>query len=265
MAAFALDPGAVSEAGGATGMTWRVHGADADLCLRVVPSASATHELAAMSSAAVAVPVPALVERAPIASGTALLLSWLPGRSMLDVVLADPGGAHDAGAMLGACQRRLHGVLAPRSLASGSRWRQRPAETREVPSGSALLHLDLHPRNVLMDRGAISGVVDWANARRGAPSLDLARTYTLLTLDPGARRQPLPEAARTALVTGWLAGYGASLDEIPPAVQAWAGRAMLRDLAHRYAHEPAALAPARAWMARQERASAATRRTGTAF
>ena len=41
-----------------------------------------------------------------------------------------------------------------------------------------LLHLDLHPDNVLLSsRGPV--VIDWTNARAGAPALDIALTWVI--------------------------------------------------------------------------------------
>lgn len=40
-----------------------------------------------------------------------------------------------------------------------------------------MLHLDLHPLNVLLgEEGAVTGVLDWANTAAGDPVLDRART-----------------------------------------------------------------------------------------
>ena len=46
--------------------------------------------------------------------------------------------------------------------------------------GDRLVHLDLHPLNVMM---TASGpvVIDWTNAARGDPLLDVAFTFILLT------------------------------------------------------------------------------------
>jgi aminoglycoside phosphotransferase (APT) family kinase protein len=44
--------------------------------------------------------------------------------------------------------------------------------------GERLLHLDLHPENVLLSsRGPV--VIDWTNARAGDPSLDIALTWVI--------------------------------------------------------------------------------------
>jgi aminoglycoside phosphotransferase (APT) family kinase protein len=42
-----------------------------------------------------------------------------------------------------------------------------------------MVHLDLHPLNVM---GTSAGlvVIDWANARRGDPAVDVANTWSLL-------------------------------------------------------------------------------------
>jgi aminoglycoside phosphotransferase (APT) family kinase protein len=81
----------------------------------------------------------------------------------------------------------------------------------EIPyEGERLLHLDLHPENVLLSsRGPV--VIDWTNAEAGEPGLDVAltwvigasvpkvgaRAFTRLFLrhvDRGAARRALPEA-----------------------------------------------------------------------
>lgn len=78
----------------------------------------------------------------------------------------------------------------------------------EIPyQGGRLLHLDLHPENVLLSaRGPV--VIDWTNARSGDPGLDVALTWVIGATVPnlGARaftrlflRHVDREAARRAL------------------------------------------------------------------
>lgn len=45
--------------------------------------------------------------------------------------------------------------------------------------GPALLHLDLHPLNVILGRSG-PVVIDWANAARGRPELDIALSAVVL-------------------------------------------------------------------------------------
>lgn len=59
--------------------------------------------------------------------------------------------------------------------------------------GERLLHLDLHPDNVLLsERGPI--VIDWTNARAGDPALDIALTWVI-----GVTSGGLPGRAFTRL------------------------------------------------------------------
>jgi aminoglycoside phosphotransferase (APT) family kinase protein len=98
--------------------------------------------------------------------------------------------------------------------------------------GDRLLHLDLHPFNILLDDDdQLCGVLDWANTAAGPAAFDRARTHTILQLDPQAR-QLAADASWAALVTGWT--DAAQLGHIPAPALAWACRYLLNDLAHRY-------------------------------
>src|SRR6185503_6141739 len=98
-----------------------------------------------------------------------------------------------------------------------------------------LLHLDFHPLNVLGDGRRLTAVLDWTNAHAGDPRADFARTVTILRLSPpwGDRKQRFGRALFEAL---WRLGYGPPGPEMP-AFYAWAGGAMLDDLAARYSSE----------------------------
>jgi tRNA A-37 threonylcarbamoyl transferase component Bud32 len=58
-------------------------------------------------------------------------------------------------------------------------------ELHRIPTpGGVLLHLDLHPKNVLLAaRGPV--VIDWANARGGVAALDPALTWVILMTSAG--------------------------------------------------------------------------------
>jgi len=79
-------------------------------------------------------------------------------------------------------QARFHQTPPPAVLREESRsWidRAEPDDAlRRIPLAAdgeiALLHLDDHPMNVLVDRGKISAVLDWTNVRAGDSRADLA-------------------------------------------------------------------------------------------
>jgi aminoglycoside phosphotransferase (APT) family kinase protein len=52
---------------------------------------------------------------------------------------------------------------------------------------SAWIHGDLHARNILVDDGNISGIIDWGDMTSGDIATDLAAIWMLFD-DPAARR-----------------------------------------------------------------------------
>ena len=116
------------------------------------------------------------------AEGPDLVLDLVPGPTMLDDLLADLTPAKGAafGATLGDLHDQLH----------------------RIPGlhADTLLHLDLHPGNVILSPdGPV--VIDWTNAEDGDAGLDLAITWvTLVPFEPVA-----PDVV-AALVDGLLAG-----------------------------------------------------------
>ena len=241
--------------GGASGGAWHVRAAEASYILRLGSSPQLTDtRLAAMATAmAGGLPVPRLIRRVRTTDGDALLLSWLPGRTLADLLIGDPKSAPMWGSLMGQVQRRLHRIEAPATVIDVLDDAGHPfAAGRDIanlPDGVALLHLDWHPLNLLSEDGsAISGIVDWDNARRGHPSLDLARTHSLLTVEPSLASLPEEIRARLGqLREAWADGYGPEAKAIPAACHAWAGRVMLADLEPRYADTPSALDELRRW------------------
>ena len=81
----------------------------------------------------------------------------------------------------------------------------------------ALLHGDLHPRNVLVKGLAISGIIDWGDLTSGDPATDLASIWMLFA-DPQVRQVALETYGRVSESTcarakGWAVFYGAILLE----------------------------------------------------
>jgi aminoglycoside phosphotransferase (APT) family kinase protein len=111
------------------------------------------------------VPVPT-VHRA---DGRDIVMDLVAGPTMVDDLLARPWRAVRHARELARLQRALHRREAPPWLpvAPG------------VSAGERVLHLDLHPMNVIAADGG-SVIIDWTNASRGDPAFDAAMTYVLM-------------------------------------------------------------------------------------
>lgn len=204
---------------GATGQTW----AAGPGVLRVTPSASLRRELAACTAAGAAVPVPRILDVVDLGDVSAALLQRLPGRPAGALDGVDPSRARTRGRACG----EIHAALATVAPPPGFRTVGGPAEGAEC-----LLHLDLHPFNVLVDDDErVSGIVDWANTAAGPPEFDRARTATLFNWDPAAALFN-GDPAWAALTEGWA--ETASFPQIPRRAMLWACRYMLADLGDRY-------------------------------
>jgi aminoglycoside phosphotransferase (APT) family kinase protein len=93
-----------------------------------------------------------------------LVLERVRGGTMAQALARHPTSAVEQAATLADLHDRLHRV---------------PLD------GSSLLHLDLHPENVLLE-AAGPVLIDWTNARAGRPELDLALTWLILVTSGGA-------------------------------------------------------------------------------
>jgi aminoglycoside phosphotransferase (APT) family kinase protein len=226
--------------GWSTTRVWQVERPGARLALRLFPPgarAAAGREAAAMRAAAAAgLPVPGVRAEGEWEGRPALLLDWCAGRPLVDELRARPLSAWALGRALGRAHARLHAIEAPPGLPGWIDWPGPPAPAlrarlEAIARGRALLHLDYHPLNVLFDGGAVSAVIDWANARAGDRRADVARTFTILVLAP-PHGPPPRDILRRLLATAYRRGYEAEagrLEGMGPFV-AWAAGAMLQDL-----------------------------------
>ena len=113
---------------------------------------------------AAGVPVP----KTHRAEGRDLVMDMVPGPTMMQVLERAPWKLITHARLLASLQRRVNAVDAPD-------WLHRRDGVR---AGDALLHMDLHPMNVILSpSGPV--IIDWTNATRGAPAFDAAMTYIL--------------------------------------------------------------------------------------
>ncbi|MFI8007694.1 phosphotransferase [Streptomyces sp. NPDC086010] len=147
----------------------------------------ATGELAVMSYlSASGFPVPRIGPPAEGALPTDLVLQRLTGPTLAEAMLTGVVTAAEGAALLARLLRELHAIPPRLSLDPGDR----------------ILHLDLHPENVLLDPEG-PRVIDWLTAAEGPPALDRAMSCLILAqvaLDPsfpdGAPVRGLLEALR---------------------------------------------------------------------
>jgi len=110
-------------------------------------------------------PVPRLFS----ADGGDMIVERIDGPTMLDALVRYPWRARRYGRMLADLHRRLHAIAPPPELRTVGTPRE------------AVLHLDLHPGNVLLSpRGPV--VIDWCTASAGPAGADIARTIVTMTI-----------------------------------------------------------------------------------
>ncbi len=108
-------------------------------------------------------PVPEVFD----ADGPDLVMERLDGRDMLADLGSRPWLVGQHGRTLADLHNRLHEIEAP------------PGWPELLGPGGAVLHLDLHPGNVMLtSRGPV--VIDWTNVRAGAAGADVAMAYLIM-------------------------------------------------------------------------------------
>jgi aminoglycoside phosphotransferase (APT) family kinase protein len=145
-------------------------------------------------------PVPAVDEVSE--DGTDLVMERIDGPSMVDFMSRRPWTIRRQGVALATLHQRLHAIPAPDFLP--------PAP---VGSGGSFLHMDLHPLNVMIGpKGPV--VIDWPNAARGDPVVDVVLAWVLMAAGEVPTNRVLGavlERLRAVLINGFLADLGSDL------------------------------------------------------
>lgn len=127
--------------------------------------------------------------------GTDLVMERIEGRTMVEAGAARPWNLRRFGRQLAELHQALHCLPAPPWVADAP-----------CGSGDRLLHMDLHPLNVLMAPGG-PVVIDWPNAVRGDPAVDVTLTWVLIASGevPGGRvKAAVIGLGRKLLLDGFL-------------------------------------------------------------
>ncbi len=131
--------------------------------------------------------------------GIELVMERIEGVSMVEAIASRPWRLRRYGRTLADLHRRLHVLPAPPWVP--------PAPCGDA--GDRLLHLDLHPLNVLVTRtGPV--VIDWTHGSAGHPDTDVGLTWVLLvagSIDAGPVMRRMIRRSRAVLVSSFLADF----------------------------------------------------------
>lgn len=186
----------------ASGRTADVYALDGDRVLRRYRSGGDVRAEAAVMRHLHAAGYP--VPRVHHADGPDLVLDRVAGPTLVEAFAAGDVPVGSVARLLVDLHARLHALPAPRSADPAVR----------------LLHLDLHPQNVLLTpAGPV--VIDWTNATEGAPALDRAMTALILAEVAVDRSHPL-RAVAGDLLSVYVAESG-PLGSVPAAARRRAG------------------------------------------
>ena len=148
--------------------------------------------------AEVGYPVPTVYDVA----GPDLVMERLDGAEMLADLASKPWRARRYGRILADLHDRLHRIEAPPGLRAG------------FGPGRAVLHLDLHPGNVMLtSRGPV--VIDWSNAHAGSPGADVAMAFLIMASSDVDQVSPLIRPAVGAVRGALIRQFRAAVHDDP--------------------------------------------------
>jgi aminoglycoside phosphotransferase (APT) family kinase protein len=144
--------------------------------------------------------------------GSELVMERIDGPTMLEVLSRRPWLLSRNAVVLAALHERLHAIPGPEWL------------DPFVGGGDRVIHLDLHPLNVIVSpKGPV--LIDWANAARGAGPADVALTWLLITaaeIPGGGVQAAVGRMVRGMFVRLFLGHFDLALVRTAlPAVGAW--------------------------------------------
>ena len=144
---------------------------------------------------------------------TELVMERVDGPTMLDVLGARPWSIRRMAFVLGTLHNSLHDIPGPE-------W----VRASPVGEGTQLIHLDLHPGNVLISAvGPV--VIDWSNVARGDGNTDAALSWLLMsagTVDASSAKSALLELGRSRMIKAFLKRFDrAKVAKQLPSVVAW--------------------------------------------
>jgi aminoglycoside phosphotransferase (APT) family kinase protein len=176
------------------------------------PPAAVAREAEVMRHArAHGIPVPEVFTVA----GTDIVMQCATGPTMLDVLARRPWTIRAQARLLARLHTLVHAVPAMAGLRT------------PFGDGPALLHMDLHPQNVILTAGGPL-IIDWEGAARGPGAADIAMTWVIVAFSQvdGSRLQvALVRVVQRLFTRGFLRAAG----PVPPPLLEAAAAYRLRD------------------------------------
>jgi tRNA A-37 threonylcarbamoyl transferase component Bud32 len=156
-------------------------------------------------------PVPEVFEVGD--DGIDLVMERIDGPTMIEMVATQPWKLRGFGRDLAELHQSLHLLPAPDWM---------PAAP--CGPGERFLHMDLHPLNIILSsKGPV--VIDWTNAARGNPMVDVAATWVLLAsanVSGGRFEAAIAKVGRGILVKAFLGPFSKSeLSSVLNSVVEW--------------------------------------------
>jgi aminoglycoside phosphotransferase (APT) family kinase protein len=132
-----------------------------------------------------------------------LVMERLHGPSLLQALAAGELGVRDGADIMADLHARLHSLPAPEG----------------APGGDVVVHLDMHPGNIVLSESHGPALIDWANARTGSPDLDVAVSALILGEVAADSEGDFSRAARAMLVAFLAVVHGDPGAQLDAAVQ----------------------------------------------
>lgn len=191
-------------------------------------------------------PVPEVKASGQVDSHLAMVTEWCAGKPMLVALSGQPWRLWRFARLMGREQARLQQMKPSAGMKEGAPdyWLRRSGTGDPIAGAlldrgvrtDALVHMDFHPLNILVNEGVVSGIIDWTGAAAGDWRADFAMTASILSvgpIPPGPLR-PLLGRARLLLCGAWRGAYEKVAgpvddDELAP-FMAWAGATMLNEM-----------------------------------
>ena len=185
-------------------------------------------------------PAPAVEAEGEHVGYTFLILSWMPGAPILQVLGRQPWRLWPLGVAFGRMHARFHRVpppdeVRPPAPTIWTRYHVRDEALAEAVVDRAVsdtfCHFDYHPLNVLADRRGITALLDFVNATVADRRADLGVTQGILRaapIPPGPLKRVML-IARSWFAAAWRRGYRAEAGELPlmPLFEAWGAAYLL--------------------------------------